>query len=84
MLMRIGIGKLFLLLSIIISIGVESHRLDTLGHSLRGNDSLLISAIPFHTGSSTTLHVASPVPTQLIIPQFLFFAFAEVLSNITG
>ena len=84
MLMRIGIGKLFLLLSIIIAIGVESHRVFTLGQSFRANDSVIISAIPFHTGSSTTLHVASPVPIQLIIPQFLFFAFAEVLSNITG
>ena len=84
MLMRIGIGKVFLLLSIIVAIGVESHRVIQLTESIRHNDSVIISAIPFHTGSSTTFHVASPAPIYLIIPQFLFFAFAEVLSNITG
>ena len=87
MLARIGVGKLFLLASIIIAIGIESFRNNELGDHIladNGTKSLVLNAIPFHTGSSTTLHVASPVSIALIIPQYLLFAFAEVLSNVTG
>jgi len=84
MLKRIGFGKLFLLISIIVAIVVEIFRVQSLWQHLRGDNFLIINAIPFHTGSSTTLHVASPLNVALIIPQYLLFCFAEVLSNITG
>ena len=84
MLKRIGLGKIFLLISIIVAIVVEIFRIRSLWQHLREDTSIIINAIPFHTDSSTTLHVASPLVVTLIIPQYLLFCFAEVLSNVTG
>lgn len=85
MLRRIGVGKVFLLASIAVATGVECFRAKQLTEFLWNNpNNITINAIPFHTGSSTTLHVASPAAIELIIPQYFLFTFAEVLSNITG
>ncbi len=85
MLKRITIGKIFLLLSIVVAIGIETYRMSELSHILKDReDKLVINAIPFHTGSSTTLHVASSASICLIVPQYLLFAFADVLSSVTG
>ncbi len=85
MLTRIAIGKVFLLLSIAVAIGLETYRTHELFDVLADkNGTIVINAIPFHTGSSTTLHVASPVSINHIVPQYLLFAFADVLSSVTG
>lgn len=85
MLTRIAVGKVFLLISIAIAIGIEVNRVNQLARVLKdSNETLVINAIPFHTGSSTTLHVASPVPIGQIVPQYFLFAFADVLSSVTG
>ena len=85
MLSRIGIGKLCIILSISVAIGLEGYRQNKLIQHLRVEENFLaINAVPFHTASSTTLVVASPVSVLNIIPQFLMIAFAEVLGNVTG
>ena len=84
MLTRIAIGKVFLVMSIIVATGIEWYRIKALADQLNSEESLVINAIPFHTGSSTTLHVAPPVAIELIMPQYLLFAIADVLCNITG
>lgn len=84
MLKRMAAGKLFLFLSIVVAIAVEAVRHNQLASHLQNGTFLTLNAIPFHTGTTTRLHVASPMSILWIMPQYFLFAFAEVLANITG
>ena len=86
MLKRIAAGKLFLLLSILVAIAVEVVRMEQMWAQFGGggNITVVINAIPFHTESATSFHLASPLSIFYIMPQYVLFAFTEVLANITG
>ena len=84
MLKRMAAGKFFLFLSILVAITVEVVRHNQLSSEFHSGTSITVNAIPFHTGTTTSLHVASPMSILWIMPQYFLFAFAEVLANITG
>ena len=87
MLKRIAAGKVFLLLSIVVAIPVEIVRLTQLWDQFdneENNSTIIINAIPFHTKSSMTFHVASPLSIAFIMPQYILFGFTVVLAKITG
>ena len=81
MLGRIAIGKLFILATICMALVVEIVRRDY--HS-QNEDTITVNSFSFHTISSTTLKLASPVTVMLLMPQYWLFAFAELFCNITG
>lgn len=85
MLKRITVGEVFLFLSIAVAIGVEVARQRLLWSDFNNkNSTIVINAIPFHTESTTTLHIASPLSIFFVAPQYFLFAFAEIFCNITG
>lgn len=85
MLKRMAVGKVFLFVSLVVAIGVEFARANELWNHFKTEDStIVINAIPFHTESAITFHVASPLPIFWIAPQYFLFVFAEILGKITG
>ena len=85
MLKRIAIGKIFLLTSILVAIAVEIVRFNRMWEQFEKSEStIVVNAIPLHTESSTTFHVASPLSILCLTPQYCLFAFAEVFASITG
>ena len=79
-------GNIFLLLSILVAIPIEIERMKKLWQQFTsdGNSTIVINAIPFHTESATTFHVASPLSIVHIMPQYILFGFTGVLAKITG
>ena len=86
MLKRIAAGNIFLLLSILVAVPVEIARMDKLWDQFThgGNSTVVINAIPFHTASATTFHLASPLSIASIMPQYILFGFTKVFAKITG
>ena len=86
MLKRIATGNIFLFISILVAIAVEYVRIHKLGKHIELDESstIIINAIPFHTESAATFHIASPLDIMFIAPQYFLFAFAEVFASITG
>ena len=85
MLGRIGIGKVFLLLSVICALVLEIFRQRTLSEQLgRANGTITISAVRFHTDQADNLYVASDISVYSVWPQYILFSFAELFCNITG
>lgn len=85
MLKRMAVGKAFLFVSLLVAIGVEAARVNVLwNHFSTKNSTIVINAIPFHTKSTITFHIASPLYIFWIAPQYFLFVFAEILGKITG
>ena len=86
MLKRMAVGKVFLFVSLAVAIGVEVARVNLLWNHflIDQNSTIVINAIPFHTQSTITFHIASPLYIFWIAPQYFLFVFAEILGKITG
>ena len=85
MLGRIGIGKIFLLLSVTCALVLEIFRQHSLSVQLgRANGTIAINAIRFHTDQADSLYVASDISLYSLWPQYILFSFAELFCNITG
>lgn len=85
MLTRMALGNLFIVASIFAVIAIETARVVLLSETLKGNETVpvLMNAISFRQGV-TAFEVASPLTVTYLSIPFLFFVFAEILSNITG
>ena len=83
MLKRIAAGNIFLLLSILVAVPVEIARMEKLWDQFT-HGAVVINAIPFHTASATTFHLASPLSIASIMPQYILFGFTKVFAKITG
>lgn len=82
MLTRMAVGNFFIIASVVSAAGIEGVRVHQLADVLR-NNSVLINAISYYEDTNS-YNVASPMSAIYIAIPYLFFVFAELLSNITG
>lgn len=86
MLGRIGIGKIFIIVSTACALLVEVLRVTSFKEEAGRSEGgmLQINAVLFHTEQVDSLHVASDISVMWVWPQYIFFSIAELFCNITG
>ena len=85
MLGRIGIGKMFILMSVTCALAVEVAREASFRNEIvTPKNSIMVNAVRFHTEQADSVHIATDISAFWLCPQYIFFAFAELFCNITG